>query len=353
MSRLLRLRRLRHAAKATLIHCASLAAVGCIVYDEGLKEGNGQSVSPSTTGGTGSSGDGGETSGGSSTIPVSSTTGGNTPTGSTGTAAAGGEQTSTPTGGGGTTTGSTGGGSTTGTAGGGSVPGGGMGGEGGTPVTSTAGTISSGNAGGEATGGGGTSTGGGGGGSTAIEENPLIDDMEDGNSGIYRAESRNGFWFTFNDGDGTQTPEQGATFTMTDITRDDSTRCARSVATGAFSDFGAGLGFDLVRNAAYDVSKYSGITFWARNDTATPVTLSFATESTEPVAGTPAFEYQLTLDDTWQEITVMFDDLELSSWFDNTDGSIVWNPAEVLKIQFKTGSGDEHDIYIDDIYFVE
>ncbi|HEY3497530.1 MAG TPA: leucine-rich repeat domain-containing protein, partial [Polyangiaceae bacterium] len=153
----------------------------------------------------------------------------------------------------------------------------GFGGEGGAETANggrTAGAGSGGNPGG--TGG----TGGTGGQADAGRPSdddcgPLIDDVESGTGRICEGvEGRVGVWYAFNDeGEGaTQWPEltpPGTPIPTSEIPngRGSSTRAMHTFGT-PFTNWGAGIGFDLVYDGTtydrYDASAYSGITFWGR-----------------------------------------------------------------------------------------
>ena len=105
----------------------------------------------------------------------------------------------------------------------------------------------------------------------------LIDDMEDNNQSISKIAGRSGSWFSFNDLTGSQDPAMGGpTFKMskTDPSRTGSQFNLRTSGSG-FTDWGAGVGFDLATTEAYDASRYTGIAFWARVAPGTGTNLRF------------------------------------------------------------------------------
>jgi len=206
--------------------------------------------------------------------------------------------------------------------------------------------------GGQSAGGGegGAVTRGGGGGTEATVDPLLIDDLEDGDALINAVDGRSGFWFTFNDGGGTQTPAATATFTpLAACDRDPpaSTVCARSTANDEFVYAGVGITFD----PPYDAGNYRGIRFWAKNDVEGSVTFSVVTASSAAASGTPGYEAALTLTSTWQQLDVLFSALVFSTWYTGDD--IPLDTSELVKIQLWTGSGVAHDIFIDDVTFIE
>jgi endoglucanase len=103
----------------------------------------------------------------------------------------------------------------------------------------------------------------------------FVDNMEDGDAPILKRDGRNGSWYAFHDATpGTLTPDMGVTPTMDDIPGKRcgvSTRAMRVTGSG-FSEWGSGFGFGfntvqiegVWTTAAYDASRFHGITFWAR-----------------------------------------------------------------------------------------
>lgn len=116
-------------------------------------------------------------------------------------------------------------------------------------------------------------------GSVSIElavDDSLIDDFEDGDELLPPIAGRNGAWFSFGDGTGTQTPAGGgpalpevvdtsANFVLR-LTGQDFDPAGRELPDGSFT-FGAGLGTALAQDSAtgqaapYDVSSYAGLQF--------------------------------------------------------------------------------------------
>lgn len=104
-----------------------------------------------------------------------------------------------------------------------------------------------------------------------------IDRMEDGDGTIDPIEGRGGVWLSWNDETGKQTPSaKSETFVMTELVpaRGTSHFAARSRGEG-FTGWGAGIGFELHNQQPYDLSRYAGITFWARRAPNTSFTLRF------------------------------------------------------------------------------
>jgi hypothetical protein len=105
---------------------------------------------------------------------------------------------------------------------------------------------------------------------TAAIDDTLIDDFEDGDGRIATIGGRNGTWFTFNDGTGTQTPPPGTPFVpevdpnANFILR--STGAGFALSNGS-PNFGAGVQTELFDDPnlgtplPYNASGYTGVTF--------------------------------------------------------------------------------------------
>jgi len=104
-----------------------------------------------------------------------------------------------------------------------------------------------------------------GGGTGAMLPPNLLDDFEDGDIYIAAVGLRTGIWFRYDDGTkGATGPTPlvcsrlvGAPSALGDY--------AIHVTASGFSDWGSGLGADFILGReVYDISRYSGIRFWAR-----------------------------------------------------------------------------------------
>jgi hypothetical protein len=178
-----------------------------------------------------------------------------------------------------------------------------------------------------------------------MQMNTLIDDMEDGDEQVATIAGRDGDWFTFNDGGGTQMFEID---TSCDRQPPSSVACAHSNAT-AFPEY-AGIGLSFRQgNLPIDASMYDGIRFYARNGQGGSVTVSILTDSSNGADGSPGFEASINTSTMWQEYTVRFGQVSLASWY--TGPSVSFDADELVKIHFYTPSGAAHDLFIDDIEF--
>jgi len=285
---------------------------------------------------TGGSGGGGATGGGGAGGNAG-TTGAGGATGAGGTTGAGGSAGATGTGG---VAGTTGAGGATG-AGGSSGAGG---------VTGTGGTTGA---------GGTTGTGGAGGGACGL----TIDNMEADTGIICQGNGRIGHWFAYNDGSSstTQTPPPNVAPTRPDPIQPPRGASNYAMHTyGSFYTYGAigcslnGSTSNLVEVPnAYDVTAFTGITFFAKGTpgslqviVSTVETTASAYGGTCSAASCSGNRLDITLDPTtWTSYKVPFSSL--------ASGNALFNPQHVLTIDFQVYAvgGVTADFWIDDLAF--
>lgn len=198
----------------------------------------------------------------------------------------------------------------------------------------------------------------------------VIDNMEDGDGSIFLSHGRAGVWFSYNDdtnkdvGSGTtQWPKAGAErFFMDPVspTRKASGKAARTYGSG-YSNWGAGIGFDLLVQQPYDASRYSGLTFYLRRapgaDAA--VRLNVTDANTSPLGGKcdadhngcySDFGVDLVATERWQEIRLSWADLSQPSWAVEHYDAIV--TSALYGIRFQAQPNAHFDFSIDDIAFL-
>ena len=187
--------------------------------------------------------------------------------------------------------------------------------------------------------------------------NPLIDDLEDGNSAILAIDGRSGTWSTNNDGtlSGTQNPPLGA-FTATASGAHGSRYSARTWG-GNFTSWGTALRVTLnatgQSQCAYDASRYTGIGFYAKGNQM--VNLSVAILPTVPTAkggtcATGCFDYHtklITPTTSWAYYQIPWSQLMQGGW--GTAAS--FSAASILYLEFEIGACPSFDLYIDDLGF--
>jgi hypothetical protein len=234
--------------------------------------------------------------------------------------------------------------------------------------------------GGAGTGGGAAGTGGG-----AVTVDCTMDtgmtpndvsDFEDGTGSVLPNDMRNGGWYSYVDTAATCSvmPAPNGTATAAEIPGG---RCASMFAlhftgTGC-TDWGAGVGTDLKAPAAtdggttagpkvpYDVSGYTGVTFWARSDKGSQMRMKMPmTDETKTTDGgecvesatskcSDDFGANIPLTKNWVKRTVMFSTMTQEKW----GKAFTWNPAHVTSIQFQVPKGAAFDVWIDDVAFIK
>ncbi|WP_438022925.1 hypothetical protein [Sorangium sp. So ce233] len=229
-----------------------------------------------------------------------------------------------------------------------------------------------------ATGGMSSATGGAGGGEpVAPTDVDLIDDMEDGDGAIEEAGGRAGYWYSYNDGTGTQTPpvyteEMPVGFVPEALTppRGQSTMAVHTFGSG-FTEWGAGVRFPLNRPdmvaLAYDASAYTGIVFWAKlgdAGAATTMKVNISDTVSEPAGGIcdeaagegdpdrcfDHWSYVASLGTEWAQVVIPFEELAREGWGAEPTAQAI-DVAALYAIEFRFAQGEDFDVYIDDIGF--
>ncbi len=186
-----------------------------------------------------------------------------------------------------------------------------------------------------------------------------ISDLEDGTGRICEGNGRKGVWYAFNDSRSTQWPAPTAPGTpiapsLIPGGREESTRAMHTFGDG-FSEWGAGIGFDLVLDgteySTYDASAYDGIAFWAKSE-AGPASISvrISTSATTLVkyGGTCLNEpchplaTELGLSSEWNHYFIPFARLD-------TGGPV--DRSQLTNVQFMTPEGSAFDYWVDDVRF--
>lgn len=191
----------------------------------------------------------------------------------------------------------------------------------------------------------------------------FIDQMEDRDGAIDMVERRGGVWFAFNDKSaGEQFPSTDAeTFSMSALepARAGSRFAARSYG-GGFTDWGAGIGFELFNQKAYDLSRYAGVSFWARRapDTASALRFAVTDSATTPRGGkctdfvdystcSDYFGVDLSLSTAFRRYSFSWQELAQEGWGEPHPDAIA--TSEVYGIRFQADPVEAFDFWIDDI----
>jgi hypothetical protein len=157
----------------------------------------------------------------------------------------------------------------------------------------------------------------------------LVDDMEDGDALTCPNQGRAGDWWTAT---GTLTgtidpPTQGdfPAYALGADARAGSSHGMRFAGTGFghTDDDWASIGFFLAGDAAYDLTPYQGLAFYAKSKSGSfKVNVEFATSTTTPTGDggecasdcTDHYKSSVTLDTTWKEYSVPLDMLKQEGW---------------------------------------
>ena len=262
----------------------------------------------------------------------------------------------------------------------------------GTPVVVlTAPALMMGACGGSSGGSGSTGGGGMGGGGAVMDPENLISDFEDPVAAtVVQAGTpmRNGYWYSYNDMSATctQTPANGVAYLPTTPATFPADGTSSTMALHAMwntcSTWGAGVGADLNQPAVdggmytgpkvpYDLTGYTGITFWAMatagSDTKLRIKLPM-TDETKIVDGGNCDEavvgankcsddwgtaFSLPTNGSWTQITISFSDatkFKQEGW-----GAIFpWAPSHVTSIQIQSSDmGESYDFWVDDMYLTK
>ena len=192
----------------------------------------------------------------------------------------------------------------------------------------------------------------------------MLDDGEDGNNQNMPVGDRGGYWYTFRDKKGTTIEpiagEDGGTFAMSPGGHGGqfAARFHGKIGTGAPLFGGMGMNF-VDPKAAYDASKYAGISFWARKgESSVPkVRLKVPDTNTDPdgAACTECFNDfggDLTLTPEWKMYIFPFTAMkQMPGWGNPRKPHIT--PSKIYGIQFQVNVPSANfDIYVDDLKFI-
>lgn len=197
----------------------------------------------------------------------------------------------------------------------------------------------------------------------------LIDDLEDGDDALPETNGRLGGWYTFHDPTpGTQTPPESG-FTPSAGGADGSAFAAATSGSG-FTEWGAGMGFDLNNPEAvgltgprgpYDASGYRSIAFKARGNVAVRVGLETVGVTPTDRGGTctpstvEGMECEdlhgslVNLSSEWKDYELEFAALRQGGW----GKAVPFSAAEVTSVLFMIDKDLAFDVAVDDVRFYE
>jgi hypothetical protein len=211
-------------------------------------------------------------------------------------------------------------------------------------------------------------------GCSAVDPTGLISDFETGKAEVTATAGRDGSWFLYNDGTGTQMPVK---IPNPPLAAEAGGACSSAFAfhtTGTgFNVWGAGIGTDFAPKSGeartlYDLSAYSGIALRAKAAATTPVRVSISdintapeglicedtTESTNPARCGDYFGAEITVGAEYADFTIKFSDMKQRGWGLPVAAGFDKTKAYTLRLQVK-GSAQapaNFDLWLDDIRLV-
>ncbi|HEY8944821.1 MAG TPA: hypothetical protein VIM73_11185, partial [Polyangiaceae bacterium] len=131
-----------------------------------------------------------------------------------------------------------------------------------------------------------------------------------------------------------------------------------------FSDWGAGIGFDLHTRTAYDASAYAGIGFWARlapgaTNANTDLRVDVTDRNSVPqgfvcddenVRCYANFGVRFVIGEEWQFYQFLWSDLSQPGWQDRSYPSI--ERSALYGVRFQVETEQPFDFQIDDVVFL-
>jgi hypothetical protein len=209
---------------------------------------------------------------------------------------------------------------------------------------------------------------------SAVDPTALISDFETGKAEVAATAGRDGSWFLYNDGTGTQMPVK---IPNTPLAAEVGGACSSAYAfhtTGTgFNVWGAGIGTDFAPKSGeartlYDLSAYSGIALRAKAAATTPVRVSISdintapeglvcedtTDNTNPARCGDYFGAEVTVGAEFADFTIKFSDMKQRGWGLPVAAGFDKAKAYTLRLQVK-GSAQapaNFDLWLDDIRLV-
>jgi hypothetical protein len=195
-------------------------------------------------------------------------------------------------------------------------------------------------------------------------QNGMISDAETKDGQVIVMDGRNGYWYTFVDGTGSDVSplpgSMGGTFELAEGGAQGSPYAVRAQGTvGDTNDPFAGVGLNFTDpKAPYDASKYRGITFMAKKGpgSVAKVRVKVPDINTDPDGKVCSgcyndFSRDIELTSEWTRYTILFDRLkQLEPWGDPIMARL--DTSAIYAIQFHVKvPGARFDIWLDDVQF--
>lgn len=188
-----------------------------------------------------------------------------------------------------------------------------------------------------------------------------IEDGEDNNNQVIVQDGRSGYIYTYVDGTGsTISPAGGGVFSMTEGGANNTSyamRMAGETSGAAIVYAGMGLNFTDPKDA-YDASKYSGVSFFAKRGlkTTSKVRMKFPDINTDPDGGQCAacyndFGTDVRLGEEWQRYIYKLTAVRQEpNWGSPRPGSVETSGLFAMQFQVKD-QGTVFDVWVDEINF--
>src|SRR6478735_6438799 len=188
----------------------------------------------------------------------------------------------------------------------------------------------------------------------------MIDDFEDGNVSLPASPAlggRVGNWYAYGDGSGVSVLESHR------IQRGGSSAYGLHVTGQDFQLWGSGVGVDLSRSGGaqstkvpYDASSYQGVTFWARAQSPTKISVLLPDADTDAagnICTSCAHHYYQTVEvgTDWQRFTIAFSELVLEPG--GAPRPTAFKASAVVSLMLGFAPGQQYDFYLDDVAFVK
>ena len=192
----------------------------------------------------------------------------------------------------------------------------------------------------------------------------LIDDMSADDGLILMTEGRNGYWYSYNDGTGTETPPPGSPILPVALSPPQSfapwgvSDYAMRFYGSNFTKTGGGIGFYfLTPRGSYDASRFAGIQFWAKiggAGDAALITVEFPSAKTEAAGGICTacsyhFKTAVALSTAWAPYTVPFAQAKQDPRAVPSLSSLDTN--ELWAVLFEVSPNLTFDVYVADVSF--
>ncbi len=186
----------------------------------------------------------------------------------------------------------------------------------------------------------------------------LIDDFEDGNEKAATDGGRNGSWWTSKAEHATITLPKGAA-KPSPGGGDGSKHAMHFTGKTDNSDpWGAAVGVNFLASGFYDASKYAGVSFKIKS--AKPnldVRLKILDSNTHPEGGVckdcfNAFGREVIVGTDWKDVTLMWSEMTQQSDWGNPRPPMI-EPTKLHDMEWQIWPGNDFDIWIDDVKFLE